>query len=224
MEIISWNVLYRAYEQKYNPGSTILREYPSDTTRIKQQIDILKQHVTKHTIVCLQECGEELLTLLHDTFASTHSFFCQYIAETEYIVILAPISAEFCAEKWEIVDGVRGAIAISNDNYRIFNVHLKPQKFAETYLLGYIKCLPSDKQLFVAGDFNEQLATVRKRLKDRYEIVNYGITYKQKQIDYIIRQRDSDSSSNILVDKFSADGTSDHCGIKWKLVEKNIVA
>ena len=191
MYIASWNALIRAYEEKYNPESDILKLYPDETVRTKEQFDFVIENAT-NSIVCLQECSGNLVTLLEEFF-STRKFtvFKECISEEfdEYLVTIAPPT--FRKEKSFPFDGAHGLLIISNTQIRIVNCHLKPQKLAKTNILNYFKFYTSDRQLVICGDFNEKYQYVSKGLKKRYVIPKFGLTYRKKQIDYIMFENTS---------------------------------
>ena len=184
VHIISWNTLYREYEEKYNPSSEILKKFPSEIDRIFSVYEIIKNNLNPDSIVCLQECSKELAKLLKNI--NSHNLFMEKVRDEEYLLILAPKKDFYTREIWEPHPSANAYQIVSNNTYRIVNCHLVPQKYSETNVLAHILHLPQTKITIVAGDFNETYGNVAKNLENRYIIPRYSITYKHKAIDYII--------------------------------------
>lgn len=208
--IMSWNTLYRLYEEKYNPSSNILKRYPNEKDRLDEIVDIIQVYADRHTVICLQEVSLQLLSLLRER-AGTNLIFEQKIREEEYLVTITP-AAGFVKETWEQHPSGNGYLVVSNHKYRVVNCHLVPQKYTKVKVLEYIKNLPRDKIMIIAGDFNAKYKHVVDALESRYIIPRYGKTYKNKTIDHII----VDKSINIVnyVSKvIETDSVSDHKAI-----------
>jgi exonuclease III len=186
MYIASWNALIRAYEEKYNPESDILKLYPDESVRVKEQFDFILANAT-NSIVCLQECSGKLVSLLEEFFVNRKfTLFKECISEEfdEYLITIAP--STFRKEKSFPFDGAHGLLIVSNNQTRIINCHLKPQKLAKVNILNYFKFYTSDKRLVICGDFNEKHQFVSKGLRSRFVVPKFGLTYRKKQIDYIM--------------------------------------
>lgn len=183
LSVFSWNVLYRKYEEQYNPHSDILKKFPEENDRQQGILEMIKHYINPYMIMCLQECDKQLLDLLKHTIR-THTIFSTKIRDDEYLVTLSPYG--FLKEDCENHPSSNGYLIISNKKYRIVNCHLLPQRYAKVDVLGFIKNLPTDKITIVAGDFNEGYYKVSEKLNNRYLIPRYGKTYKHKEIDFII--------------------------------------
>lgn len=189
--IVSWNTLFRPYEEEYNPSSRILSSYPNEWKRTVELTRRIMKYVDCNTIICLQECSAELVKMLRESVKNANVFF-ERAGTAEYIVIIAPIG--FSKENWKKKKFFHGLLVVSNEKYRIFNCHLVPQRYSETDNMGYVNNFPRDKITIVAGDFNEHFKAVASKLKDRYTVPQFGKTYKKKQIDHIVIDRDMISS------------------------------
>ncbi len=192
MKILSWNVLHQAHEREFNPNSRILRAYSDDAARLGCIVDVLKQHVTKETIISLQECSAELLAMLNSGFKSTHDLLSQKIGNDEYLITLTPRFLK-CSHDGPgtIPTGANGYFSVSNGVIRIINCHLKPQFTVKNKnVLGVIGGESASKLTVVAGDFNEKSGKVKKALGTKFIIPHFGRSYKkQKGLDYIIFNR-----------------------------------
>lgn len=216
MIIISWNVLYRQYEESYNPNSTILEQFSDEKIRIQEQFEfIIKESMQdEEIIICLQECSVDLLRLLQKYYKDKKAVFFQAAKSnddeneksedshindnkqntpivnlnesSDYLVTIAPLN--YKRSEWITHAGFRGYILVHNDENYVFNFHFRPQKCVKTYILGTLKPpnIPFDKNVFITGDFNNYYKKVFSALNRFYHIPYFGYTYAQKQIDYIM--------------------------------------
>lgn len=202
MKIISWNVLFREYEECFNPNSKILSHYSNDNERLLDIVYLLKNHVNSETIVCLQECNYSLFILLKNTFNISHEIFKINVneeeeneekeneEENEFLITLTPREMNFCIENIcfnKYKRAFRSCFVLSNDNIRIINCHLKPQRYVKNLeVLSMFKLFSFDKRNIIAGDFNENYKTIFTKLKYKYTIPYFGHTYRKKSIDNIL--------------------------------------
>ena len=61
MNILSWNVLLRDHEERYNPDSTILSLWNQEKYREDKIINILEKYSDENSIILLQEVSLLLL-------------------------------------------------------------------------------------------------------------------------------------------------------------------
>jgi hypothetical protein len=213
---MSFNTLYRAYEQKYNPESEILRKYLNEDDRLEEITGIVSEYLDQYTVICLQECSLELIELLRPRI-QTHTLFTHNIRDEEYLVTMTPTTAGFSQETCEVQPGANGCLIVSNHKYRVVNYHLIPQKYAQkgVKVLDYVRNLPQDKICIVAGDFNEKHKKVKNTLRDRYIVPFFGRTYRQRSIDHIIVDKSIKliTTVNYTTRVIETDNVSDHKGI-----------
>jgi len=193
MRIISWNVLYRDYETKYNPTSKILTV--SEEERVCKIIELLKPQVESTTVICLQEVSSKVMMALFHAFEATHTIFSHNIREDEHLVTVTPKEYKLCfatVEEQQRTENhtSNGFLTVSNDRYIIVNCHLIPQRYAKVnvleHLLSFTTSRKGNKTVFIAGDFNERQKIVKMTLGDHFTCPSYGRTYKKKPIDHII--------------------------------------
>ncbi len=191
MNVLSWNVLHRSHEKHYNPNSCILRAYSDDRARLDCIINVLSLHVSKETIVCLQECSGELLTLINSTFNASHDLLSQRIMSDEYLITLTPKFLKCRQDTRSIPKGANGYLSVSNSLMRIINCHLRPQfTVKDRNILSIIGQEDMNIMTIVAGDFNENSNKVKKALIHKYRIPYFGPSYKKKKgLDHIIFNR-----------------------------------
>lgn len=195
MNIFSWNVLHRSHEKRFNPGSRILRAYSDDRARLDCILEVLKKHVYKETIVTLQECSGELLTILSSNFTDTHDILSQRIATDEYLITLTPHFMKCSHDNVKIPKGANGYHSVSGKIegiiIRIINVHLKPQFVVRTEnALSFIARENMNELTIVSGDFNENSGKVKKALAATYRVPYYGPSYKKRKgLDHIVFNR-----------------------------------
>lgn len=186
-KIISWNVLYRGYEELYCPDSTILSAFPKETERVAEIVLMLSvvSQVDKDTVVCLQEVSSDVIAALLSQFGKSHTLFSHCVRNDEYLVTIAP--KHFVMEWSGSNDICNACLSVSNDLCRVVNCHLLPQRYAAADVMEYLLELQTDDKLtLIAGDFNEVHKTVKERLHDKYVCPYYGKTYKKKAIDQIV--------------------------------------
>jgi len=188
---VSWNTLKLSFEKKFNPNSRILRAYSDDTARLGCIVEVLEQHVTKETIVALQECSAELLSMVNTKFTTTHDLLSQKIGPDEYLITLTPRFLKCVHDGGRIPRGANGYFSVSNGMLRIINCHLKPQfTVKDENVLGLIAAEDMSKLTIVAGDFNETSTKVKKALAVKYKVPYFGPSYKKKKaLDYIVFNR-----------------------------------
>jgi hypothetical protein len=187
MLIVSWNVLYRAYEEYYKPDSAILKNYPFETCRVREIVNFLESNFSacNDVVVCLQECSYDLLVALQNTFSNFKVFYsCSN--NKDYVITIAPkdYTVEYCT-----IPKCHNMLVIGNKKYRIVNCHLIPRRLSNNNSFDFINKLPLNKENIVAGDFNEQYKQVCEFFNNRYVITRFGNTYRSKQIDHIMLQR-----------------------------------
>lgn len=214
MYILSWNVLLREYEEKYNPCSDILKTYPVELDRLHDIIKIIKNSISNETVVCLQECSSELINMLKETFRS-FTIHNKKIGENDYLVTMIPARVNSSIE--EIETGIpHSQLIVKTNRFRIINCHLIPQKHCEIPILEslYRFCKEESTKInIVAGDFNENFKTVQHEFGNEYIVPYFGKTYRYKQIDYILIET---KNKNILHIPFLINSVrvSDHQPIK----------
>ena len=191
MYILSWNVLLREYEEKYYPCSEILKNYPVETIRLNHVIKIIKNSIhIDETVVCLQECSLDLLTMLKETFPqfTVHN---KKIGENDYLVTMTPIRVDFSIDPVET--GIpHSQLIVKTNRFRIINCHLIPQKHCDIPILARLNQFckeENDKITIIAGDFNEKIGVVKNEFLNDYIVPYFGYTYRYKQIDYILVER-----------------------------------
>jgi hypothetical protein len=212
MQVLSWNTLFRQHDIKYNPMSETLRLYPDDNERNNNILSLIVNNSDKDTFICLQECSKELVELLKNNFSESHNIFiCNVIDyEDEYLITLSPKWFKCYQEDMSKYPKIpRGYIILEGETLRIVNCHLKPQRHCDFDTMYIIKNL--DKKItIISGDFNEELKIVRKKLTN-YTIPHYGKTYKKKQLDHIIINR---NHVEITTSMIQVNYLSDHKMIK----------
>ena len=199
LRIISWNVLYRAYEEKYNPVSKILKTYPKEEDRVNGIISLIQVMSDNVTVICLQECSSAICDKLTTVFAKTHRVFTYNIQNDEHLVTLA--SKEFKMIWKGTHETCRGYIAVHNDSVTIINCHLLPQRYAKSSVMKLLRGFLDTYSgvVFVAGDFNENHKKVKEKLGGYYVCPYYGKTYKKKPIDHIVFAIDEAQYKNTLI-------------------------
>jgi hypothetical protein len=201
IHVISWNILLYAYEKKYYPNSKILNSYPDNNIRLREIISKIKYISNYQTIICLQECSEDILSLLRSAFCLTHDIFYQIVdeGECEYIITLVPKMLECVLEDLSIPVVARGYLVVSNINIKIVNCHLYPQfKFKKVKVLNTLRNEPMKKITVFAGDFNERHNKVSAFLRDKYVTPYFGLSYKgKKDLDHIVVNRATRYTVNI---------------------------
>lgn len=197
VHIVSWNVMYRKYEEEYNPESPILKKYIDEKLRIEEIIIFLRDNILSNSIICLQEVSNDLLDKLTEVFVDTFNIFSVNVEEKNNIVTLAPkkFYKEACRNSNHISHGY---LIVNNDEIRVMNCHLKPQRFCITDVLySLINMRKEGITTFIAGDFNEQYKLVHKKLHSIFICPYYGKTYKKKPIDHIIFDLDNINSYKV---------------------------
>jgi len=213
MKVVSFNTLYINYEKKYNPGSSIIINYPNDNDRLLDILKIIIENINTDTIVCLQECSHNLLNILKNGIdLITYNLFSQEIDTDVFMVTIAPVNYSFKMEnilknKYEKI--AHGYLVISNDNMRIINCHLIPKFAAKGNIYSFINETCSDKKCILAGDFNEKYKNIIKYLQD-YTVPYFGPTYKKtKEFDQIV----FNFKSIFDIKKIDTYSVSDHSAI-----------
>lgn len=186
MLVLSWNVLFREYEEKYHPKSAIL-SYTEDQ-RLHIILDFVEKSLDIDTVICLQECSTPLIDSLKNIVSSTYTIYTQKARNEDFLVTICATRHNFFQEEL-IHPTARGYLVISNSKYRVVNCHLVPQKYCEQSVMGFINQLPTDRITVVAGDFNEYYKKVSYKLGSRYTVPRFGKTYKRREIDFIIIDR-----------------------------------
>lgn len=193
--IISWNTLYREYEEKYHPDSFILKKFSNEKDRINSIIKLLLSYTDNNCIICLQECSNILLEEIQKKFKNNLIFY-QNIRNNEFLITITPLNFE--KEVWSSHPSSNGYLVVKNGNFRIINTHLIPQEYVKKYcVLDYIMELPENYITVVAGDFNENWATVNLKLSRRFVVPKFGKTYKKWSIDHIILDKRIESYKKI---------------------------
>jgi hypothetical protein len=195
MNIISWNILLRDHEIKYNPSSEILLEWPVESYREDAIINILKLYSNKDSIILLQEVSLSILFKLTHAFEDK-SIFSYRISKNEYLVTLSP--RIYTEESWTQNKTANGYLAIKKDDLLIVNTHLIPQRYVMYDVLDYIlKIRPKNigSTTMIVGDFNENWKKINNVLGSRYIVPFFGSTYKKRQIDHIIFDKNLKISS-----------------------------
>ena len=213
ISVISWNTLYRKYEELYNPTSQILKTYPDDSERISDIVSVIQHVLTTKTVVCLQECNNQLFHLLQ-TNINTHDIFKNTIRDDECLITMTPKNT-FVQEENMVHPSSNGYLTVSNDKYRIVNCHLIPQRYASVSVLDYIKNIGTEngKTTIIAGDFNEYRQKISQELQNKYTIPKYGKTYKNREIDYIIINKKNLIYETLIIET----NLSDHRAIIFNL-------
>jgi len=214
MNIISWNVLLRDYEEKYNPESEILTVWTDESQREDKIIDVINQHSNDKSIVLLQEVSLALVDKIKQVFDKNKLVFTHKITENEYLVTITP--QFYIKQLWVQNQLSNGYLVVKNSNLRIINTHLIPQRYTKYNVLDYILNLTSNVDTIIAGDFNENWKKVNTTLESRYKVPFFGNTYKKRHIDHIIFDKTLPydyTTSNISCNKIS-----DHNLIKLSIV------
>jgi hypothetical protein len=183
VRIISWNILLRKHEKKYQPKSIILKTYPNEKLRIQNIIYLLDSLITNQTIACLQEVSILTIALLLKKFEKTHNIFYYNIKKDEFLVTITP--PQFYILKKFKNKTSNGYLIVSNNIINIINCHLIPQKYTKQKVLPYISNLGNHKPTFISGDFNEIHKNIKNKLKN-WICPHYKKTYKKKSLDHII--------------------------------------
>jgi len=185
LRILSWNVLYRDYEEKYCPKSKVLSSYPDENDRIKNMLDLLKSNVTENTIICMQEVSDLVIKELNKTFGKEYSIFTYNIRDNEHLVTITPRGFSKIAAFTNA--STNGYIIVENDKFVVINCHLIPQRYSNVDVLSYlIEFHKTNSKIIIAGDFNEKHSIVKERLENYFTCPFYGNTYKKNPIDHII--------------------------------------
>ncbi len=205
---MTWNTLFREHDIKYNPDSKTLNMYPDNNERNKKIIDLIISNSDIDTFICLQECSEELVNMLKNKFIDSHNIYIQSVLdyENEFLITLSPKWFKCYQQDITMYPNIpRGYIILEGEKFRIVNCHLKPQRHCNFDTMAVIKRL--DKKIsIISGDFNEDLKNVRLRLKD-YTVPYFGKTYKKKQLDHIIINRNHVKTTTNMID---VNDLSDH--------------
>jgi len=184
MSIISWNVLLRDYEEKYNKGSSILKDWPIEEERENAIVELLRRICDNNSIITLQEVSTSLLHKLIVKFPEKHGYV-QKVRNNEFLVTMTP--SPFVQEKHtNHTTSANAYLTIHNDYVRIVNTHLLPQRYAKCNVMEHLLNMSVAKQTIIAGDFNESWKNVNKSLGTRYTVPKFGKTYKNTAIDQII--------------------------------------
>lgn len=172
MNIATWNVLYRSFEEKYVPESDILKTY-EEPQRIIHQLNFLDQLLSKNNIVCLQEVSGDLLEEIKlkfgehfDVSSIKHNrepqkCIYEYKFPTEHLVTVSNKKHKLSFTDILNYDDKKGALIIGNDEYLIINVHLpiykdtvNPTETIVTTLYEQIIKNNLNKKIILCGDFN----------------------------------------------------------------------
>lgn len=207
-------MLFRPYDIKYNKDtSAMLKKYPIESERLNDIVKFITINTDSNTIICLQECSEELMTRLEEAFGSTYDIFYQRTnnrsnRNDELIITMAPKTGYFYTISLHRFRGSRGYLGIANEDCRIINCHFRPMKFCRDDPIKAIESIPYDKTNILVGDFNESYSKLSNKIT-RFQMTSVGHTYKRKQIDHIIH----DYHSTISGKRISTNSMSDHYAI-----------
>jgi hypothetical protein len=211
--IISWNVLFRKYEEEYYPNSKILEKYPNENERVTKIVAFLKENSNAQTVLCLQECSTQVLDSLVTIFKSTHFVYSYNIRDNEHLVTITP--KEFQMVWSGPHNTTNGYLIVYNGLYHIVNCHLLPQRYAKSSVMKRLREFGEEYGIvFIAGDFNETHRNVKERLWMKYSCPYYGKTYKHKAIDQIVFNLDMVYETSIIKQEY----ISDHHAISLKFV------
>jgi hypothetical protein len=126
MNILSWNVLFREYEETYNPNSSILKEWKNESEREDKIIKILKENSDDNSIILLQEVSQNLLEKIMNSFQEKQ-IFSYNVRSNEFLVTIT-MKEIFEKELIKQHDTANGYLSIVKNNLRIINTHLIPQR------------------------------------------------------------------------------------------------
>ena len=143
----------------------------------------------------LQEVSLSILFKLTHAFEDK-SIFSYRISKNEYLVTLSP--RIYTEESWTQNKTANGYLAIKKDDLLIVNTHLIPQRYVMYDVLDYIlKIRPKNigSTTMIVGDFNENWKKINNVLGSRYIVPFFGSTYKKRQIDHIIFDKNLKISS-----------------------------
>jgi hypothetical protein len=198
MRVVSWNVLFRQYEEIHVPDSEILKRYPVDIVRTIEIYEFLSPFISQDYIICLQECSIELLTLLQFRVPYGKKVFYEYNSKGgDYVITIAPDT--FRKVNFELNTlCVRNCVIVEDNWTRIINCHLIPQRYVEISVLEYLKSLTTYNTI-IAGDFNAMRKDLLFKMQE-WTIPYYGKTYNHKRdIDFIITNMQADTYDSSMV-------------------------
>lgn len=200
----SWNVLYREYEQKYNPKSHILDIYTDETARIQSQTQLVISLLDNSSVFCLQECSWGLIKELRKRLPSYYTVFYRKTDSQDYVVTVSP---SFFKNKYIVYGSwCKGMVVIENNKYCIINCHLTPQRYSQYNVMKELQNITTDKKRIICGDFNERYNRVFNFHKNTFLVSKFNRTYKKKQLDYIMIEY----PVKIISKKICKNNTSDH--------------
>lgn len=190
INITTWNVLYRSYEEKFVKDSTILNLFPNETDRTNHQIETIKNILKTSTILCLQEVYGDLFDAITNCFSNDYIITClqykrvpqtinhKYNNMNEYLITLAnkQLYPNFCKiEEIHYIKDGKGALVSSWDDFIIVNIHLpmpNDDKSPTKEIIDkiYDKCIldliNENKNIILCGDFNRIYQTVLQDIDD----------------------------------------------------------
>ena len=209
LRIISWNVLYRKYEEQYNSNSSILKKYPNEYLRAIQIVTFIYKQITENTIICLQEVSSMVLNNLTAVFRISHNIYHYQDSNEDFLVTITPknFRLDFCQSH----KTSNGYMSVTDGKMYVINCHLKPQRYISknTNILEHLKSFrKTNNQTFIAGDFNENHKIVKSKLDNDFICPYYGKTYKSRAIDHIIF--DTEEKNSYEVKKVDNEFISDH--------------
>lgn len=216
MNLVSWNVLHRTVEERYNPDSLILKKYENENDRISDILLHLSMCIDNKSIIALQECSDELLRQLVRMFKNHKIFVKKRSDDEDFIVSIVPKMYDCQVEEINLdIEG--NYLIVSNNHFRIVNCHLHPYRLLKnkTQSMYNFNRLDKAKTNIILGDFNDRYNGLKRMLGCRFTIPFYGKTYKQKGIDFIIFDKNFKYSSGMIKN----DLISDHNLIKLKLIK-----
>ena len=189
MDIISWNVLLRNHEEKYNPESSILKTWKNEENRCKNIIKILVDLILikPHILICLQEVSDLLLKKIRTGFGISYMIFSQKLKTKipEFLVTITPhhFINQNIKQNYDIA---KALLLVKNPTtgMTVLNTHLTPQRFCKYNVMQYLG--DTKNYTIIAGDFNEIYKNVNFNLGKKYGVQKFGNTYKKNQIDHII--------------------------------------
>ena len=199
MQIISFNVLLRYYEETYKTNSKYLKRFPIEEERVEETIDFLLKLCKSGAIICLQECSKQFMNTMRKKSGEDYTFYSEIVdnnPEENLITLIPKRYGKFVKVDTENkLDGIAsGILVLSNSRCVIANCHLVPQKYCkrDVDVLGAVNeefacSLPT----IVAGDFNAMYDKVSKVFGEKFNVPFFCNTYHRTQLDYILISKNS---------------------------------
>ena len=207
-KIFSWNILFRKYEELYNPKSSgILKKYPIEIDRINAILSFLLENMEEDMVFCLQEVSYDIICRLNTIFRHKYDLFSQP-KKDDFMVTLTPKNMMMVKDH----RSTNNYLITCNKDICIVNCHLKPLRFSKNNMMCDFLEIHGYNNIFVAGDFNETQNNVKTSLGNNFICPYYGKTYKNIGIDHIVFKTTSlDYSIGLVKNDF----ISDHCAITF---------